>query len=324
MTTDMVTAPPTIKLSEALAILKENRVEKLPLVDDSGVLRGLITTKDLEKTKKWPSATKDAKGRLRVGAAIGVKGNYLERADALLKEGCDVLVIDIAHGHSDLSISTIKQLRKDHGDVQIIAGNVATAEGTADLIAAGADGIKVGVGPGSICITRKVAGAGVPQLTAVLEAASVGHEEKIPIIADGGIRTSGDIAKAIAAGASTVMLGSLLAGTTESPGVPVLRNGRQVKIIRGMASLGASLGRDTRTKGSFDDDLAAIVPEGVEAIVPYRGEVSTVLSKLVGGLRSGMSYVGATTIDEMWSKARFVRTTPAGVIESGSHDVDKV
>lgn len=325
MTTDMVTASPDIDLIEAKAILKSNRVEKLPLVDGSMTLKGLITSSDLIKTQKWPDATKDSRGRLQVGAAIGVKGAYLHRAEALVNIGCDILVIDIAHGHSDLCINTIQQLRKDHGDnVQIIAGNVATAQGTSDLIFAGADGVKVGVGPGSICITRQVAGAGVPQLTAVMEAAVIGQDAGIPIIADGGVRTSGDIVKAIAAGASTVMLGSLLAGTSESPGVPVLRNGRQVKIIRGMASLGASLGRDNRVKGSFDGDLASITPEGVEAIVPYRGSVTSVLSKLIGGLRSGMSYIGATSVEEMWDKARFVRITPAGVHESGSHDVDKV
>lgn len=325
MTTDLVTANPDISLQDAKTILKQNRVEKLPLVDNDGKLKGLITTKDLTKTKKWPHATKDEKGRLRVGAAIGVKSEYLDRAESLIDVGCDVIVVDIAHGHSSLAINTVKTLRKEFGQrVQIIAGNVATADGTADLIAAGADGIKVGVGPGSICITRKVAGAGIPQLTAVMESASVAHDAGIPVIADGGIRNSGDIAKAIAAGASTVMLGSLLAGTTESPGVPVLRNGRQVKIIRGMASLGASLGRDNRTKGSFDDDFSSVTPEGVEAIVPYRGGIKSVLNKLLGGLRSGMSYVGATSIEEMWDLARFIRITPAGTYESGSHDVKEV
>lgn len=325
MTKDVITARTDISLSDAKDLLKSHRIEKLPLVDSDGVLSGLITTKDLTKTKMWPNATKDGKGRLQVGAAIGVKGEYLHRAEALYEAGCDIIVVDIAHGHSDLAINAVKDIRKTIGeDIEIIAGNVATALGTADLIAAGADGIKVGVGPGSICITRIVAGSGVPQLTAVMESARVGHDMGIPIIADGGIRTSGDIAKAIAAGASTVMLGNLLAGTTESPGVPVLRNGRQVKIIRGMASLGASLGRDKRTTGDFDDDFSDVVPEGVEAIVPYRGATTDVLSQLVGGLRSGMSYVGAQSIQDMWELARFVRVTKAGNTESGSHDVDLV
>ncbi|MHA2252328.1 MAG: IMP dehydrogenase [Candidatus Kariarchaeaceae archaeon] len=325
MTRDVVTASPEISLQEAKMTLKNNRIEKLPLVDKNGYLSGLITSKDLTKSKRWPNATKDKKGRLRVGAAIGVKGDYLERTQSLFEAKCDVIVVDVAHGHSDLVIDTVKQIRKQFGDdIELIAGNVATAQGTEDLIASGVDAVKVGVGPGSICITRIVAGSGVPQLTAIMDAASIAIPENIPLIADGGIRNSGDVAKAIAAGASTAMLGNLLAGTTESPGVPVLRNGRRVKIIRGMASLGASLGRSTRENGSFDDDFGAIIPEGVEAIVPFRGSTTETLQQLVGGFRSGMSYVGAADVPSMWTKAKFLRITTAGKLESKSHDVETV
>ena len=325
MTTDLITAPLNIDLKDAKEILKSNRIEKLPLITKDGKLAGLITTKDLTKSKMWPNATKDNKGRLRVGAAIGVKGDYLERTKALFEAECDVIVVDVAHGHSDLVIDTINTIKHEYGDdIELIAGNVATAKGTEELISRGVDGVKVGVGPGSICITRIVAGAGVPQLSAIMDSASIARDEGIPIIADGGIKTSGDIAKAIGAGASTVMLGNLLAGTTESPGVPVLRNGRRVKVIRGMASLGASLGRDERTHGSFDDDFSEIIPEGVEAIVPFRGATKEILQQLIGGLRSGMSYVGATSIPSMWELTRFTRITPAGRQESTSHDVETI
>ncbi len=326
MTTDLVTGSPDISLEDAKNILKQNKIEKLPLIDDKNRLYGLITIKDIKKSRQWPKATKDKKGRLRVGAAIGVKNEYIARLNALYEVDCDVVVVDVAHGHSKLVIDTIKNVRKQYGDdIELIAGNVASAEGAADLISHGVDGIKVGVGPGSICTTRIVAGAGVPQFSAIQMAASVAHDAGVPIIGDGGIRTSGDITKAIGIGASTVMLGNLLAGTTESPGFPVLRNGRKVKIIRGMASLGASIGREQRTKGTFDDsDFASIAPEGVEAIVPYRGAVSDVLNQLVGGFRSGMSYAGAKTIPELWKLARFVRMTRAGRQESNAHDVETV
>lgn len=325
MTKDVITAKPDIEISDAKEILKQHRIEKLPLVNSDGTLAGLITTKDITKQKMWPKATKDEKGRLRVGAAIGVKGDFVERTQKLIEAECDVIVVDVAHGHSDLVTDTIRKIRSDiSDDVQLIAGNVATAEGTAELISQGVDAVKVGVGPGSICITRIVAGSGVPQLTAVWESARIAQSENIPIIADGGVRTSGDIAKAIAAGASTVMLGNLLAGTTESPGIPVQRNGRRVKIIRGMASLGASLGRESRINGSFDDEFSSIIPEGVEAIVPFRGSTSETLTQLVGGFRSGMSYVGAQSIPEMWKLAKFARITPAGRKESQSHDVHQV
>lgn len=326
MTKNVITAKPGISIEDAIEILKSNKIEKLPLVDDENRIKGLISTKDIEKNHRWPNATKDEKGRLKVGAAIGVKDDFLERTKQLIAAETDTIVIDIAHGHSDLVINTIKQIRKDYGDdINLIAGNVATASGAADLIANEVDGVKVGVGGGSICITRVVAGSGVPQLQAIMDTSKIAHEENIPLIADGGIRTSGDIVKAIAAGASTVMLGNLLAGTTESPGVPITRNGRRVKVIRGMASLGASLGRDKRTKGSFDDEFAQdYVSEGVEAVVPYRGNVSEVINQLIGGIRSGMSYSGAITVKEMWKLAQFVRITNSGLTESKSHDVTQV
>lgn len=323
----MVVASPDITMADAKEMLRKHRVEKLPLVTTSGLLSGLITSVDIERSEDSPIATKDERGRLRVAAAIGVKGDAIPRSTALLKAGVDALVVDIAHGHSDLAIDTVRKLRSEFGDeIQVVAGNVATREGTEDLIAAGADSIKVGVGPGSICVTRVVTGSGMPQLTAVLESASVAKEHGVPVIADGGIRTSGDVCKAIAAGASTVMLGNLLAGTTESPGFPIIRNGRKVKVIRGMAGLGAALGRESK-KGAFDDDFsnfADFVPEGVEAVVPYRGSVSEVIGQLIGGLRSGISYCGSSSIPEMQDKSRFIRITNSGVVESKSHDVAQV
>ena len=326
MSTDLITASPDISIEEAQEILKKNRIEKLPLVDNSGFLKGLITSKDIIKSKILPDSSKDIKGRLLVGAAIGVKGDYLRRAEKLIEVNTDVLVLDIAHGHSDIAINAMKEIRKNFGDIELIAGNVATIEGTKDLIEAGADGIKVGVGPGSICVTRIVTGSGVPQLTAILDCVSVAKDHGVPIIADGGIRNSGDISKAIAAGASTVMIGALLAGTEESPGTSILRQGRRFKVVRGMASTFATLGREEREKkGSFDEmDLGSIVPEGVEAMVPYRGNTAEVLDQLVGGLRSGMSYCGSTNIKEMQDKAEFLRITSAGRRESTSHDVELI
>ncbi len=326
MSTDLITASPDISIEEAQEILKKSRIEKLPLIDNKGFLKGLITSKDIIKSKILPDSSKDIKGRLLVGAAIGVKGDYLRRAEKLIEVNTDVLVLDIAHGHSDIAINAMKEIRKNFGDIELIAGNVATIEGTKDLIEAGADGIKVGVGPGSICVTRVVAGSGVPQLTAILDCVSVAKDHGVPIIADGGIRNSGDISKAIAAGASTVMIGALLAGTEESPGTSILRQGRRFKVVRGMASTFATLGREEREKkGSFDEmDLGSIVPEGVEAMVPYRGNTAEVLDQLVGGLRSGMSYCGSTNIKEMQDKAEFLRITSAGRRESTSHDVELI
>lgn len=322
----LVTAPQGISLEEAKRLLHEHRIEKLPLIDAQGRLAGLITAQDITKLAQHPHASKDAKGRLRVAAAIGVHAADIERARLLLEAGADALVIDIAHGHADHMLAMIRRIRREFGDVELIAGNVATAEGVRDLAEAGVDAVKVGVGAGSICVTRIVTGSGVPQLTAIAECAEAARAYDLPIIADGGIRTSGDIVKALAAGASTVMLGSLLAGTEESPGATVIRDGQKVKVTRGMASLSATISRELLEHGedTFDQDWEKVVPEGVEAVVPYRGAVAEVLQQLVGGLRSGMSYCGARTIAELQEKAEFIQMTPAGVRESGPHDVERL
>lgn len=318
---ELITARYGVSIDDAKKILKENRIEKLPLVDTGGKLRGLITSKDILNRSLYPHSTKDRKGRLMAGAAIGVRGDFLNRAEALLKAGADVLVIDIAHGHSENAISVLKKVRAELGDdAQIIVGNVATKEGVEDLASHGASAVKVGVGSGSICITRIVSGSGVPQLTAITESSEAGRSLGVPIIADGSIRNSGDIAKALAAGASSVMIGSLLAGTEESPGFTVIRNGAKYKVTRGMASLGASLGRAEREKQN-EDELREAVPEGVEGIVPYRGHAREVLQQLVGGLRSGMSYCGSRTIKELQEKAEFIRITEASYKEGLPHDI---
>ncbi|MBO9367143.1 MAG: IMP dehydrogenase [Chloroflexi bacterium] len=324
MSRNLITAPPGTTLQEAAAILHRHRIEKLPLVDEQGALVGLITLKDILKITEFPKATKDAKGRLAVGAAVGVKERELKRVEALLEAGADCIVVDIAHGDSQLEIEMIRAIRRHFPQAQIIGGNVATAEATQRLIDAGADAVKVGVGPGSICITRLVAGAGVPQLSAVMECAAVARPQGIPIIADGGIRTSGDIVKALAAGASTVMIGSLLAGTDESPGLMMTRKGHRYKVSRGMASLQANIARKIREGEGWitQEEIEDYVSEGVEAAVPYRGPVREVLTQLVGGLQSGMSYCGAHSVDELYEKAVFVRITPAGWKESQSHDVE--
>ena len=320
----LVTAPEHTSLEEAQLILHKHRLEKLPLVDQDGRLAGLITTKDIVRLLQHPRATKDQKGRLQVGAAVGVQPGFLERAALLVEAGVDTLVVDIAHGHSDNAIHAVAALRKAFDQVDIVAGNVATAEGTRDLIEAGADAVKVGVGPGSICITRIVTGFGVPQLTAVADCAEAAAPYGVPIIADGGIRNSGDVVKVLAAGAHSVMVGSLLAGTDESPGVVVLRNGRRTKVSRGMASLGAVMERPDRPAESEGDDptWARVVAEGVEAAVPYRGSVDDLLYQLVGGLRSGLSYGGARNLDELRANAEFVPITQAGMTESRPHDVE--
>ncbi len=319
----LVTAGPSISSEQAKRLLHKHRIEKLPLVDGEGKPVGLITLQDILKREKYPNASHDRNGRLLVGAAIGVKDDYIERADALLKAGVDALVLDIAHGHADQSLKAIAAIRGRFGSVELVAGNVATAEATRDLIKAGVDAVKVGVGPGSSCITRIVTGAGVPQLTAIMDCAAAAKKSGVPVIADGGVQTSGDVTKALAAGASTVMCGNLFAGTDESPGVLVTRNGRKVKVFRGMASRGAAKGRMMRENKPTDDTtFNEMVPEGVEAVVPYRGSARDILQQLVGGLRSGMSYSGSRTIDELHEKAEFMRITEAGWRESKSHDAE--
>jgi IMP dehydrogenase len=317
----LVTAPVGTTVAEAGRILHDRRLEKLPLVDAQGCLRGLITARDVRRNIEHPTAARDSQGRLLVGAAIGAVGDYMERAEALVQAGVDVLVVDIAHGHAEHALRATSRVKQALPHVQLISGNVATGEGAEDLIASGADGIKVGVGPGAACTTRLVAGAGVPQLTAVLDCAAAAARHGVPIVADGGVRTSGDLTKALAAGAETVMAGSLLAGTEESPGETVVRGGARYKVYRGMASAGAARDRLRRERpdGSLDDldELAAgVVPEGVEAVVPHKGTVADVLYQLVGGLRSGMSYSDAANLVELREKARFVRITEAGYRES--------
>jgi IMP dehydrogenase len=326
MTRNVITAPVDTDLEHAQRILHEHRIEKLPLVDPSGKLAGLITMKDISKLTEYPKATKDPRGRLSVGAAVGVKPAEIKRIERLLEAGADCIVVDIAHGDSELEVELIKAARKSFPAAQIIGGNVATAEGTQRLIDAGVDAVKVGVGPGSICITRVVAGAGVPQLTAVIQCAEVGRKQAVPIIADGGIRASGDVVKALAAGASSVMIGSLLAGTDESPGLLMTRKGHRYKVSRGMASLQANMARKVR-EGEEDitqEEIEDYVSEGVEAAVPYRGSAREILSQLVGGLQSGMSYCAAHSVEELHEKAVFVRMTPVGLVESRSHDVELI
>jgi len=323
MTKDVVTAKPGITLDESKEILHKHRIEKLPLVDDSGIIKGLITSKDIINNADYPNASKDKKGRPLVGAAVGVKGDFLERSESLLEAGVDVLVVDIAHGHSENALNTVRNIKKAFPDCELIAGNVATAQGAEDLIKAGVDAVKVGVGSGSICITRVITGSGVPQLTAVMDCAKIGKDHGIPIISDGGTRTSGDATKALAAGASSVMIGSMLGGTDESPGTVLTKNGKRFKVYRGMASLAASLGRKSKETGSFslDDDLNDYVAEGVEAMVPYKGTVTDILKQLTGGVRSGLSYCGAHTISQMQDNAEFIKMSGAGFAESQPHDV---
>ena len=324
MTKDVITSKPGINVDEAKDILKNNRIEKLPLVDDDQKIHGLYTTQDILNTENYPIASHDSKGRPLVGAAVGVKGDFLERTEALLESGTDAIVVDIAHGHSENAISTVKNIKKAFPDCELIAGNVATAQGTEDLIKAGVDAVKVGVGSGSICITRVITGSGVPQLTAVLDCAEIGKKYDIPIISDGGTRTSGDATKALAAGASSVMLGSMLGGTDESPGSTISKNGKRYKIYRGMASLAAARGRKSKETGLVDlgDDLNDYVAEGVEAFVPYKGSVTDILTQITGGIRSGLSYCGGHTIQQMQQNAEFIKMSGAGFAESKPHDVD--
>jgi IMP dehydrogenase len=323
----LVTAPVGISRDDAFALLANHRVEKLPLVDESGRLAGLMTVKDFTKSEKYPLATKDDSGRLRVGAAVGVGEDSYKRARLLIDAGADVIIVDTAHGHSRAVIDMVRRLKNDTV-ADIIGGNIATGEAAAALIDAGADGVKVGVGPGSICTTRVVAGVGVPQVSAIHEAARVAGAHGVPVIGDGGLQYSGDIAKAIVAGADTVMLGSLLAGCEEAPGEIVFVNGKQFKQYRGMGSLGAMQSRGEARSYSkdryFQDDVLSddkLVPEGIEGQVPYRGPLGAVAHQLVGGLRAAMGYSGATDIGELKAKGRFVRITAAGLRESHPHDV---
>ena len=325
MTKNVITAKYGTTMEQAKEILHKHRIEKLPVVDDKKRIVGLITSKDIMKRDQYPSASKDKKGRLLVGAAVGVKGDFLERTEALLDAGADTIIVDIAHGHSDNAINTVNMIKKAFPNCELIAGNVATGEGARDLIKAGVDAVKVGVGSGSICITRVVTGSGVPQLTAVTESVKVSREYDIPVISDGGIRTSGDTTKALAAGASSVMVGSMFGGTDESPGKTLVKNGKKFKMYRGMASFYASLGRKYREEGLQvvdSNDLNDYVPEGVEAMVLYKGTVVEIIRQLVGGLRSGLSYCGAKTISEMQNNAEFIKITPAGYTESQPHDVN--
>ena len=325
MTKNVITAKYGTTMEQAKEILHKHRIEKLPVVDDKNRIVGLITSKDIMKMDQYPSASKDKKGRLLVGAAVGVKGDFLERTEALLDAGADTIIVDIAHGHSNNAINTVNMIKKAFPHCELIAGNVATGEGARDLITAGVDAVKVGVGSGSICITRVVTGSGVPQLTAVMESVKVARDYDIPVISDGGIRTSGDTTKALAVGASSVMVGSMFGGTDESPGKTLVKNGKKFKMYRGMASFYASLGRKYREEGTQiidSSDLNDYVPEGVEAMVPYKGSVVDIIRQLVGGLRSGLSYCGAKTISEMQKNAEFIKITPAGYIESQPHDVN--
>ena len=324
MTKDVITAHVGIDMEQAKLVLKNNRIEKLPLIDENNHVKGLITSQDIADLEKYPDASKDKKGRPLVGAAVGVKGDFMERTEALIEAGTDVLVVDIAHGHSENAINTIKNIKKAFPDCELIAGNVATSKGTEDLIKAGVDAVKVGVGSGSICITRVITGSGVPQLTAVLDCAKIGKKHDIPIISDGGTRTSGDATKALAAGASSIMVGSILGGTDESPGSTITKNGKRFKIYRGMASLGASIGRKSKETGTFDltEDLNDYVAEGVEAMVPYKGSVTDLIVQITGGIRSGLSYCGAHNIKQMHENAEFIKMSGAGFAESQPHDVD--
>lgn len=320
MTKDnLVTAPVGTDLEKAQAILRAHRIEKLPIVDADGNLKGLITIKDIEKTVQYPNSARDEKGRLLCGAAIGATPDVLERVQALVDAQVDVLVLDSAHGHNSNVVNSVAKVKKAFPDVQLIAGNIATAEGARALIEAGADCVKVGIGPGSICTTRVVAGIGVPQITAIFDAASAAAEYGVPVIADGGIKYSGDIVKALAAGASVCMVGSLVAGCKESPGDTEIYQGRQFKVYRGMGSLGAM------NKGSSDRYFQAknqkYVPEGVEGRVPFKGPLSDTIYQMIGGLKSGMGYTGCATIDELHNKAQFVKITGAGLRESHPHDI---
>jgi IMP dehydrogenase len=317
----LVTAPVGIKMEGAKRLLHEHRIEKLPVVDAKNRLRGLITVKDIQKRMDFPNACKDAQGRLRVGAAVGAGKDAAARADVLVEAGVDVVAIDTAHGHTDNVLGTLTKIKKRHRALQVVAGNVATAQATRDLIRAGADGIKVGMGPGAICTTRVVAGAGVPQITAIMDCAAVASKARVPLIADGGIKYSGDIVKAIAAGADVVMIGSLFAGADETPGEIVLFEGRSFKSYRGMGSIEAMRGGSRDRYGQADVEEAKLVAEGIEGRVPYKGRLADSIYQLVGGLRAGMGYCGTPTLAELHERGRFMLVTAAGLRESHPHDV---
>jgi len=323
MTKDnLITVSEGISLEDSKKLLHKHRIEKLLVVDAQGKLTGMITIKDIEKIKKYPNSCKDRMGRLRVGAAVGVGPDMEERAEALLRAGADVILIDTSHGHSQNVINAVKTLKTNFPDIELIAGNVGTAKGAEDLIKAGVDGVKIGIGPGSICTTRIVAGVGIPQITAIMNCRSISSKAGVPLIADGGIKYSGDLTKAIGAGAHSIMIGSILAGTEESPGELVLYQGRSYKVYRGMGSLEAmKKGSKDRYYQGDDAEVDKLVPEGIVGRVPYRGPISETIFQLVGGLKAGMGYVGSRTLDELREKARFKKITPAGLRESHVHDV---
>jgi IMP dehydrogenase len=323
MTKDrLITAPVGTTLEEAEAILQKHKIEKLPVTDDAGYLKGLITFKDIQKKRKHPHAAKDEHGRLIVGAAVGIAGDTLERVGALVEAGVDFITIDTAHGHSEGVLKMVERVKSEHSDLEIIAGNVATPQGTEDLILAGADAVKIGIGPGSICTTRVVAGVGVPQLTAILQCAAAARKYDVPVIADGGIKQTGDIPKALAAGADTVMIGGLFAGVSESPGETILYEGRKYKNYRGMGSLGAMKeGSKDRYFQDAEDDLKKLVPEGIEGRVPFKGDLAEIVYQMLGGLRAAMGYCGCADIAAMHERAQFVRITGSGLRESHPHDV---
>jgi IMP dehydrogenase len=318
----LVTVPVGTTLEQAKAVLQKHRIEKLLVIDGDKRIKGLITVKDIQKAIKYPSAAKDDLGRLRVAAAIGATGDFRERADELVRARVDCLVIDTAHGHSTRVIEAVREIKRRYPDTQLIAGNVATTEATRELIDAGVDAVKVGIGPGSICTTRVVTGAGVPQITAIKECVEAARESGVPLISDGGVKFSGDVAKAIASGADVVMIGSLFAGTEEAPGEVILFQGRSFKTYRGMGSIGAMRegSRDRYSQEQIEIE-SKLVPEGIEGRVPYKGTMSDMVTQLVGGLRAGMGYTGCRTVKEFQEKTRFVRITSAGLRESHVHDV---
>ncbi|MFQ5571054.1 MAG: IMP dehydrogenase [Rhodothermales bacterium] len=319
---ELITAPEGTTLEQAEEILQVHKIEKLPVVDAQGNLKGLITFKDIEKKRRHPNACKDEHGRLRVGAAVGVTADVLDRVSALVEAGVDFVIVDTAHGHSEGVLDTVRRVKATYRKLDVIAGNVATGQGAADLIEAGADAVKVGIGPGSICTTRVVAGVGVPQLTAIMECAAVAREHGIPVIADGGIKQTGDIPKALTAGAHAVMIGGLFAAVEESPGETIIYEGRKFKSYRGMGSVSAmKAGSKDRYFQDAEDDIKKLVPEGIEGRVPYSGHLSEIIYQMLGGLRAAMGYCGCATVEELYQKAAFIRVTASGIRESHPHDI---